>query len=560
MRIFPVLAALALTVAPPSWADERLDKAVNKAEEQLAEGKPDDAVKTLEKAVSRAPRDAEAPLVLAGLLSRLGRLEDAGTALAKAGELAAAAPPAVRARVLAARSAFALRAGTVREARDLARQAVEAEAGVLGLAALARAQARAGDPEARATAAEATQAAPESAAAQIATGDASLAARLAGEAEVAYRRALEIEPRSVTALTGLARALAAQRRAGDAFEAARAATQADPHSAEALAAVGLAALAEDSHDQNSEAIAAVQQATFLEPKNALVKLEVGRVFDSREQLEQTAAAYEQAAGLDPTWAAPRIATLELQLRGGDADGTLAGLLALPDEMRTTGEAALVLGQALLRTGDAAGARAALDSAVVALPGLAEAHAAQGEAAEDLSEWTRAADAYGRAVGLEPGNLEYRLRHGVLLARDGRLEESLRELLEVTGRPEGQEPGILMELGRAYRSFEPPRVEEAVAAYERALKLDPKNGEAALGVAESYRAGRQWARAISAYERFSDVDPRREGESLLGVAWCYCYSHDLYRARFYAGLAAQAGVKMGELRAALSTSCGASRDE
>ena len=67
----------------------------------------------------------------------------------------------------------------------------------------------------------------------------------------------------------------------------------------------------------------------------------------------------------------------------------------------------------------------------------------------------------------------------------------------------------MQLGGIYRSFRPPRVAEAVAAYEKVLKLDPKNGQAALGVAESYREGRQWARAISAYERVEQAYPRLE---------------------------------------------------
>jgi tetratricopeptide (TPR) repeat protein len=555
MRHVPLITALALGVALPTWADKRLDDAVAKAERQLAEGKEDDAVKTLEKAASKAKRDAEAPLALASLLQRLGRLEDAAAALAEAGERGASAPPAVRARVLAARSAFALRVGTVREAMDFARQAVEAEAGAESLAALARAQARAGDPAARATAAEATRAAPGSVAAQIASGDAFLAGKLAGEAEAAYRRAAETEPGSAAALTGLARALAAQGRAAEALEAARSATQADPHSAEALAAVGVASLAADPDDASSEAAAAVQQATFLEPDNPLVKLEVGRVFESRAQLEQAAAAYEQAAALDPTWAAPRVAVLSLQLQQGDADATLSGLRSLPDEMRKTGDAELLLGQVLLATGDAAGARVALDSAVAALPGLAAAHAARGDAAEAVGEPELAAEAYGRAVELEPRSFDYRMRHGALLARAGRLEEALAELLEITSQPEGKDPDILMELGRVYGSFEPPRVEEAVAAYAQALELEPGNADAALGVAKSYRAGGQWKRAISAYERVEDVDPRRKGEALLGVAWCYCLGHDLYKARFYAGLAAQAGADMRELRAALSASCG-----
>jgi tetratricopeptide (TPR) repeat protein len=95
------------------------------------------------------------------------------------------------------------------------------------------------------------------------------------------------------------------------------------------------------------------------------------------------------------------------------------------------------------------------------------------------------------------------------------------------------------------------VAEAVEAYEQALKLDPKNGQAAMGVARSYRAGRQWARAITAYERVTDRFPRLEREALLGSAWCYYFSGDDTRARFYTGLAARAGADVGAIRQAFS---------
>ena len=102
MRLFPIVVALAaLGVAMPASADKRLDKAVAKAERQLTEGKEDDAVETLTKAVSKVRRDPEAPLVLARFLSRLGRLDDAGAALEEAAERSTGGPPAVRARVLA---------------------------------------------------------------------------------------------------------------------------------------------------------------------------------------------------------------------------------------------------------------------------------------------------------------------------------------------------------------------------------------------------------------------------------------------------------------------------
>jgi tetratricopeptide (TPR) repeat protein len=551
MRLLTVLTACVLCAATTAVADKRLDDAVAKAEAQLAKGKPDDAVKTLQKAASRAKRDPEAQLALARLLSSLGRRDEAGEAFAKAGDLAAAAPAAVKARVLAGRSVFALRTATVGEALVFARQAVEAHAGPESLAALARAEARAGDPAARETAARAVHADPASGEARIADGDALLAAGLGREAEAAYRRATELDPRSADALAGLALALAAQGKAAPALASAEAAAEADPTSAEARAAVGLVRLAQDPLDKTSDAAAAVQQASILDPKSAWAKLAVGRVFESRGQLAEAAAACAEAADLDPSWAAPRIAALDLQLRQGDAKGALAAFRALPAEMRSSGEARLLLGELLLATGDARGAKAALDAAVEALPGVAEAHALRGKAAYEVGELEVAADALGRAVELDPDDLGYVSEHGLYLAYCGHLDEGLAALVRVTEQPEGRTAQAFVNLGWVYRSFEPPRVEKAVAAYQRALELDPRDGEAALGVARSYRAGRQWARAVQAYEHVPSVDRRLEGEAMLGAAWCYLRSGDDYRARFYTGLAARAGADVSGLRAALT---------
>ncbi len=556
MRLARTLAAVALALslfaAAPARADKKLDEAVAKAEEQLAKGKEAEAVKTLQKAASQAPRDPEAPLALASLLSRLGKLDDARVALGRAAELSPGATPPLRARVLTARSSLELRTGQAADALKLARQAVEAEAGAEALGALARAEARLGDPAARATAEKAVRAWASSPGAFVAQGDALLAARLARDAEAAYSRALALQPRSAPAGAGLARALAAQGKAAPAAEAARAAVQADAHSGEAQAALAVALLAHDPLDKANESAAAAQQAGFLEPRNPLVKLTLGQVFESRGQLDQANAAYTEAAGLDTSWPAPRVAMLSLQQRGGDADGALAGVRALPDELRRSGEAQLLLGRLLLKKGDAPdAAKAALDRAVAALPGLAEAQAALGTAAYNVGELTQAADAYGRAVALEPDNLGYQSNHGLFLGYDDRLEQGLAVLKKLTDRPDFKDPGPFVNLGWVYRHLEPPKVAEAVAAYEKALKLDPKSGQAALGIALSYRAGRQWERAVNAYVRVAQVDKRLEGEASVGTAWCYYRAGDLERTRFYTGVAARQGADVRGLRNALT---------
>jgi tetratricopeptide (TPR) repeat protein len=550
MRLAPNLLALVALAAAPAWADKKLDEAVAKAEAQLAKGNEAEALKTLEKEVSGAKTDPEPPLALATVLVRLGKLDEAAAALGTAGERAASAPPAVKARVRASQSAFALRAGTAAEALEYAQEAVDASADAESLAALARAQARLGLRAARETAERAVKAGPDSAAAQVASGDALLAASLADQAEAAYRRAVPLDPRWAAAHTGLALALAACHQTTPALEAARAATQADPHSAEARAAVGLALLARDPADAKGEAVAAVQAATALEPKNPLVRLELGGVFESRGQLDRAAAAYAEAAEMDRLWPAPRLAALEIRRRRGDVDGVLATLRRMPEEFRSTGEAQLLLGRVLVQKEDWPGALAALDLAAAAQPGLAAAQALLGDAAYNAGELKLAADACARAVELDPGNPAYRATYGLYLSYDGRRDEARSALAALAERPEVRRPDVLLALGGIYRSDEPPRVAEAVAAYEGALKLDPKSSQAALGVARSYRAGRQWARAISAYERVQTSFPRLERDALLGIAWCYYLSGDDTRARFYTGLAVRAGADVEAIRQVL----------
>jgi tetratricopeptide (TPR) repeat protein len=560
MRLASTLLALVALAPLPARADKRLDQAIAKAEAQLAKGKDAEAIKILEKEVSRAKADAEPPLALATLLVRLGRLDEAGAALGTAGERAKTAAPDVKARVRTRQSAFALRAGTATEALEYAQEAVDASAGGDSLAALARAQARLGLPVARETAVRAVRADAGSAAALVASGDALLAARLSEQAEASYRKAVQLDTRSAAAHAGLALALAARAQAAPALEAARAATKADPRSAEAQAAIGLALLAQDPRDEKGEAVAALQQAVASEPKSTLVKLWLGRVFESRGDLSHAASAYDEAADHDRLWPAPRLAALDVKRRQGDVDGTLATLRALPEEFRTAGEAQLLLGRLLLQKEDWAGALAALDLAVAALPGLAEAHALRGDAAYDAGELKVAADAYGRAVELDPGNVAYRSSRALYLSYDGRREEALSALVDVTSRPEGQTAEAFLALGGIHASEKPPRVAEAVAAYEKALKLDPRSSPAALGIARVYRAGRQWARAVTAYERVQSSFPRREREALLGIAWCYYLSGDDTRARFYTGLAVRAGADVEAIRQALGRPPSGSVDE
>jgi Flp pilus assembly protein TadD len=111
-KTFGVVAVAVLTlVSAPLLADKRLDDAVLKADEQFQKGKVDDALKTLQKAVSQDPT-AEPYLALGRLQERAGNIDEAAESLKKAADLSAAGSPAVRGSALAALSGMDLRHGS----------------------------------------------------------------------------------------------------------------------------------------------------------------------------------------------------------------------------------------------------------------------------------------------------------------------------------------------------------------------------------------------------------------------------------------------------------------
>ena len=373
------MLGLGLCLTPTARADKRLDQAVAKAEAQLAKGKEDEAVKVLQKAASQATGRRRGP-ARAGADAGAGGEAGRGGARVRGGRRACRRPLRRRAGARARGSLGLRAAGRHDTGRARLRAAGRRGRGRRrGQAALARALARRGDARGAQRPPRAPpRPRPTRPRPSLARGDAYLAQRLGEQAEAVLPPRARAAARSVEAATGLALALAAQGKAA----AGRWRPPAPPFSwtrdsGEAEAALGLAALAQDPTDKAGEAVAAVQQARFLEPESALVRLALGRVFESRGQLEQAASAYAEAARLDPSWAAPRVAALELRLREGDADGALAELRALPQELRASGDAQLLLGKLLLRKGDARAAEAALDLAVEALPGSAEAWAAFG---------------------------------------------------------------------------------------------------------------------------------------------------------------------------------------
>ncbi len=293
-NVLPCLVALSI-LASPALAQSKIDQALAKAEEQLAKGKPEDAIKTISKIVEQNPTSGEAQVALARLQERLGNLDEAVAALTKAKSMTTGA---AKAEVLAALASMDLLRGTAKDALADAKQSVELAPTPSTLAALARAQARSMDaPNALLTADKAVAAGPSSALAHEARGVALAALGRNEDAAAAFRKALELDPKLSRARAWLATTLVALDKPAEAVTEARKATEADPKNGEAFAALGRALLAVNPKDWNA-AIAEAQQGAFLNPKSPYVQLSVGKIFEAAGNYDQAALAYEhpQEAG------------------------------------------------------------------------------------------------------------------------------------------------------------------------------------------------------------------------------------------------------------------------
>jgi tetratricopeptide (TPR) repeat protein len=540
------LAVVALVLlAVPAFADKAVDDAVARAEAQLQKGKPDEAIKILDKKAKEAG-SPEAYSALARLQQRIGKFDDAAASAAKAVEAGRSAAPAARSEALATLAALDLARGSAKDAVNHAKEAVNADANPAALAVLARAQARVeGGKAALETADKATAAAATSAAAHEARGEALLALGRNEEAAAAARKALELDAQATSARVVLANALMAQGKNAEAVAEAKKATEANAQSDEAFAAYGLALLAQDAKNWN-EAIAAAQQGAFLNPSNPVVQVAVGRIFEAQGNLDQATSAYRKALEKDPTNAGARRALISLQERRGDVEGALAEARKLAAEAPQSGDAQLQLGRLLMRKNEFNEAVKPLELAA-ASSGVAEAHVLLGTAYQNMGRYADAAASYKKAVELDPKNIDYRTTYGLFLGLAGQYEPGIAELKKVIATPGYKDAAAYANLGWIYRNMKPPRPEEAVNAYKKAAELDPKNAQVALGLAWAYLKANRFDDAIATYERLRQLDPKMEAEAENGLGWSYAFKKDVAQARAHAEKAEKVGRNVAALK-------------
>jgi Tfp pilus assembly protein PilF len=225
---------------------------------------------------------------------------------------------------------------------------------------------------------------------------------------------------------------------------------------------------------------------------------------------------------------------------GELDAALAEAEKLAQAAPENAEAQLIRGRILLRKGDFGGAVGPLEAAAKFDPQNAEAHALLGTAYQYTRESDNALEAYAKAVQLAAQNTDYRSTYGLLLALNKRYDEGVAELKKVVATPGYKDAAAYVNLGWVYRNMEPSNAPESIAAYTRALQIDPKNEQAALGLGWAHSYQKNYDQAITAFQKSIELDPNTRGEALNGIAWSYLFKRDVAQAKSYAEKAKAAG--------------------
>jgi len=263
---------------------------------------------------------------------------------------------------------------------------------------------------------------------QTTLGEIAMAEAKPGDAEAAFRRALEINsngPQNARAHSGLAEVLLATNKHADAVAEAKAAIAAGDDRDATFALLGMALTMTNKFD---EALPALNEALKREPKNALALGYRAEVFIAKNKPNEAAADLRAALAVEPKPQTKlRLAALQAQAKQFNEAITLFQEVLKEDP--SNADARVGLTGALIESGRAADAAAQLEQLVKAEPGRAVLRAQLAELYLPKQP-DKALEQYKAAAELEPKNANHQVGIASALVKLRKFQEAVDVLKPV----------------------------------------------------------------------------------------------------------------------------------
>jgi tetratricopeptide (TPR) repeat protein len=193
----------------------------------------------------------------------------------------------------------------------------------------------------------------------------------------------------------------------------------------------------------------------------------------------------------------------------------------------------LIGKAHDRLGDALEAAKAFDAAIKLDPDFAEAHGNRASLLAAAGMAKEALGSFSRAIALDPKSVADLINRGALLEQIGRAEDALKDYDAAlaldpnmawahANRANALKDLGLMDLGRGLR--ESPHFDAAIAAFDRAIEIDPRLHEAYASRGQIKVMRGDWPGGFADYEHRAELDkptfqaltdPRWDGAPLGG---------------------------------------------
>ena len=290
----------------------------------------------------------------------------------------------------------------------------------------------------------------------------------------------------------------------------RKAVELNPTSAEALNNLGVNLKDQGKHEG---AIAAYQRALKIKPDYAVAQYNIGTTLKKQGKLDKAIEAYQHTLKIKPDYVGAHFNIGVVLTKQGKLDEAIEAYRRVLKLKPDYAKALYNIGNVLKDQGKLGEAIEVYQHALKIRPDYAEVHYNMGVALQEQGSFEAAVEAYQHALKIKPDSADAHNNLGVTLKEQGKLEDAIQAYQRALK--------IKPDYADAYYNMgvtlqEQGSFEIAVEVYQHALKIKPDYNEAHLNIGNMLCGQGKLDEAIESYQRALKIKPDF-AEAFFGLA-------------------------------------------